>query len=339
MSNSIKYNTSSESNALRTGDFHFGVGDVEKGPTVSTGYWNGYTPPSGGYTIYLNKASNGPSIYAPSNDSELISLTNQISGESFASATECLNWYNTQNDKTVVNRDYETIITDGLEFIVDAGFTPSYSTSGTTLYDLSGNGVDGTLTNGPTFDSGNGGSIVFDGSDDLVDFGTTTLNLGTQDMTISSWVKLTSNPSGFITIAAKSYASTGNRYFMGTNADKKIALLISNSGGGSIPLGSTILSLNTWYFITGVWDRSGNASIYINDTAETVTNADISTYSSDNITDNTIPFRIGSYAGANKTSPLLLWTGNIATTMLYFRTLSSTEITQNFNAQKGRYGY
>jgi hypothetical protein len=339
MSNYIKYNTSSESNALRTGDFHFGVGDVAKGPTESTGYWNGYTPPSGGYTIYLNKASNGPSIYAPSNDSELISLTNQISGESFASATECLNWYNTQNDKTVVNRDYETIITDGLKFIVDAGFTPSYSTSGTTLYDLSGNGFDGTLTNGPTFDSGNGGSIVFDGSDDLVDFGTTILNLGTQDMTISSWVKLTSNPSGYVTIAAKSYAGTGNRYFMGTNVDKKVALFIANTSSNTIPLGTTVLSLNTWYFITGVWDRSGNASIYINDTAETVTNADISTYSSDNITDNTIPFRIGSYAGTNKTSPLLLWPGNIATTMLYFRTLSSTEITQNFNAQKGRYGY
>ena len=338
MPNSIKYNTSSESNALTSGDFHIGVGDVGKGPTSTTGYWNGYTPPSGGYTIYLNKASNGPSIYAPSNDSELILLTNSIAGESFASAAECLNWYNTQNDKTVVNRDYETIVTDGLVFIVDAGFTPSYSTSGTTLYDLSGNGVEGTLTNGPTFDSGNGGSIDFDGTDDLVDFGNI-LNLGTQDMTISSWVKLTSNPSGFISIASKSYAGAGNRYFMGTNGDKKICLFIAEDSPSTnvIPLGTTVLSLDTWYFITGIWDRSGNASIYINDTAETVTNANISAYSGDDITDNTIPFRIGSYTGSDKSSPLLLWPGNIATTMLYFRTLSSTEVTQNYNAQKGRF--
>ncbi len=228
------------------------------------------------------------------------------------------------------------IITDGLVLAVDAANYESYPGSGTTWTDLADRN-NGTLTNGPTFDSGNGGSIVFDGSDDLVDFGTTVLNLGTQDMTISSWVKLTSNPSGFISIVSKAYAGGGNRYFMGTSVDKKVALFIANPTSNVIPLGSTVLSLNTWYFITGVWDRSGNASIYINDTAETVTNADISTYSSDDITDNTIPFRIGSYAAGNKSSPLLLFPGNIATTLLYFRTLSSTEVTQNYNALKSRF--
>jgi hypothetical protein len=78
MANSIKYNTSSESNALTSGNFHLGIGDVPKGPTSSTGYWAGINPPSGGYTIYLNKASNGPSIYIANNDTKLISLTNTI---------------------------------------------------------------------------------------------------------------------------------------------------------------------------------------------------------------------------------------------------------------------
>jgi len=230
------------------------------------------------------------------------------------------------------------IVTDGLVFAVDAANYESYPGSGTTWTDLAGTS-NGTLTNGPTFDSGNGGSIVFDGTNDLVDFGNI-LNLGTQDMTISSWVKLTSNPSGFISIVSKSYAGGGNRYFMGADGDKKICLLIAEDSPPTsvIPLGTTVLSLDTWYFITGVWDRSGNASIYINDTAETVTNADISAYSGDDITDNTIPFRIGSYAGNDKSSPLLLWPGNIATTMLYFRTLSSIEVTQNYNALKSRFG-
>jgi hypothetical protein len=55
------------------------------------------------------------------------------------------------------------IITDGLVLYLDAANTKSYIGSGTTWKDLSRNSNDGTLTNGPTFDSGNSGSIVFDG--------------------------------------------------------------------------------------------------------------------------------------------------------------------------------
>ena len=72
MSNPIKYSTTSQSLALKTGNYYIGTGDVGKGPTSSTDYYNGITPPSGGYTIYLNKASGGPSIFTPTNDSELI---------------------------------------------------------------------------------------------------------------------------------------------------------------------------------------------------------------------------------------------------------------------------
>ena len=55
-----------------------------------------------------------------------------------------------------------SIVTDGLVFYVDAANENSYPGSGTTWTDLAGSD-DGTLTNGPTFDSGNAGSIVFDG--------------------------------------------------------------------------------------------------------------------------------------------------------------------------------
>ena len=58
MPNSIKYNVSAETLALKKGNFWIGTGDVGKGPTSTTGYWNGITPVRGGYTIYLNKANN-----------------------------------------------------------------------------------------------------------------------------------------------------------------------------------------------------------------------------------------------------------------------------------------
>ena len=58
------------------------------------------------------------------------------------------------------------IVTDGLVFCVDAGDKMSYPGAGTTWTDLSKNRNNGTLTNGPTFNSANGGSIVFDGTND-----------------------------------------------------------------------------------------------------------------------------------------------------------------------------
>ena len=60
MPNPIKYSASAQTLALKKGNFWIGTGDVGKGPTSTTDYYNGITPPAGGYTIYLNKASGGP---------------------------------------------------------------------------------------------------------------------------------------------------------------------------------------------------------------------------------------------------------------------------------------
>ena len=62
-----------------------------------------------------------------------------------------------------------SLVTSGLVLCLDAGNPKSYPGSGTTWTDLSGRGNHGTLVNGPTFNSANGGSIVFDGSNDYVE--------------------------------------------------------------------------------------------------------------------------------------------------------------------------
>ena len=77
------------------------------------------------------------------------------------------------------------IVTDGLVLYLDAENTRSYPGTGTTWSDLSRDGNNGTLTNGPTVDSGNGGSIVFDGSNDYVDFDDI-LDLST--LSVSMWI-------------------------------------------------------------------------------------------------------------------------------------------------------
>ena len=60
------------------------------------------------------------------------------------------------------------LVTNGLVLCLDAANKLSYPGSGTTWYDLSGNANNGTLTNGPTFNSANSGSIVFDYIDDYI---------------------------------------------------------------------------------------------------------------------------------------------------------------------------
>jgi hypothetical protein len=138
MPNAIKYNVSAETLALKKGNFYIGTGDVGKGPTSSTGYYNGITPPSGGYTIYLNKATGGPSIYTVNTEAQLTGLTSTIAGQTLTTSGACLNWFATQTDKMIFNIDYPPIVTNGLVLNLDAGFTPSYPTTNIYFSDLSG---------------------------------------------------------------------------------------------------------------------------------------------------------------------------------------------------------
>ena len=138
MPNSIKYSLSTQTLALKKGNFWIGTGDVSKGDTSTSGYWNGITPPAGGYTIYLNKATQGPSIFVAANDAELISLTNRIAGTSYTTKNECLNYYMTQTDKVVTNMNYPSIVTDGLVMSFDSAYTLGYPQNGSSIYDMSG---------------------------------------------------------------------------------------------------------------------------------------------------------------------------------------------------------
>jgi hypothetical protein len=230
------------------------------------------------------------------------------------------------------------IVTDGLVFAVDAANKKSYPGSGTTWSDLIGSN-NGTLTNmdATNHSSTNGGIFTFDGSNEYVGFGDV-LDLGTNDLTISTWVKLTSGLSTYAMFAGKAFAAGGNRYAFGLDSNEKITTVFADTTSGIVSTGTSALSLNTWYMMTAVFDRSGNLSYYINNESDTVAvNPDISSKASSDLQD-TVEFRIGSYAQADRTTPLFLFPGNIATTLVYFRTLSSTEVTQNYNALKSRFG-
>ena len=328
MPNSIKYSTSAQTLALKKGNYWIGTGDVGKGPTSTTDYWNGITPPSGGYTIYLNKASGGPSIYTAANDSQLISLSNTIAGQTFATAAAALAWFATQTDKMVFDMDYEAIVTNGLVLNVDAGFTPSYPTTGTTWYDVSSGGNNGTLINGPTYNSANGGSIKFDGADDYVAIPFNS-NLVTNTLTLNMWLYPV---DGYypIPFAALPNSSTLNGFMLyQRNVENLWWWAIGNTSGTDLV--TTSLTRNVWVNLTGTYNGS-TIRLYKNGSL-------VSTGSSS----RTINFTSASINGnlriaSSNDGAYTTFAGNVSMVQIYNRALTAAEILQNYNATKGRFG-
>ena len=333
MPNPIKYSTSAQTLALKKGNFWIGTGDVGKGPTSVTDYYNGITPPSGGYTIYLNKASGGPSIYTATNDSQLISLSNTIAGQIFATAAAALAWFATQTDKMVFNIDYPAIPTDGLSMTLDAGFTPSYPTSGTTWYNMSGANND-TLLNGPTYDSAEGGSIVFDSTDDTSTFPVNTFNSGApQDGTYYFRIKyptytstqtilFNENGGGFGSGIVYYYnpGQTGRYYFV-------IYFNNTSAGTGNILGIFDGLTAGSWFDVAITFDSTGKWATYKNGALNT--SGTVANFSSWRRTGNGTPgFRASSSLGS----------GNSQLFYYYTRALSAAEILQIFNSTKSRVG-
>jgi hypothetical protein len=318
------------------GDFWIGTGDVDKGPTGTTGYWNSIVPTAGGYTIYLNKASGGPSIYSAANDAQLISLSNAIAGQTFATAAAALAWFATQTDKIVFNRDYESIVTDGLVLNLDAGFTPSYPVSGTTWYDLAGTN-NGTLTNGPTFNSANGGRIQFDGANDHVTLGNqSALGFTNGIFTVEAWTWIPSTwtagsqyPNLISKGATAGWDSNGWALFVFRDwsgaGQKSWGCGIRNGGVVQNNVSRANCPTNTWLNVVMTLSGS-NITLYENG-VQVATGVQ-----SVNPAANATPVFIG--ADVN----LQCFPGYVAVSRLYAKSLTSAEVVQNFNAQKSRYG-
>jgi len=114
----IKYSTTTPSGSLRKGNMAIGPGNYDYGLS----FYTTIEPPKGGYTVYINKASGGPTIYCPVDDRELVVITNQIADTSYITALECLNYYSGQSDKLCIpsNDSINSIVTDGLVLYLDA---------------------------------------------------------------------------------------------------------------------------------------------------------------------------------------------------------------------------
>jgi hypothetical protein len=230
------------------------------------------------------------------------------------------------------------IVTSGLVLALDAADRNSYPGSGTTWNDMSGNGYTGSLVNGPTFNSANGGSIQFDGTNDNVGLPT--------NIPLNNVSQFTYN--SFLTFSSK--ASFGNAFFSyGTTSNFGNDILFfwdtsSNSLGFQINKGAD--GTATYVFsppsqfinLCVVYDgsQSTNATkmiVYING-VQIILNFNTYTVPTSTATLSNALCMLGEYACATNAYTL---NGKIATTQIYNRTLSASEVLQNYNAQKSRF--
>jgi hypothetical protein len=233
------------------------------------------------------------------------------------------------------------VITDGLVLYLDAANTRSYPGSGTAWNDLSRSGNNSTLVNGPTFNSANLGSIVFDGTNDYVDCGNmSSLILSNNQFTANYWVRMAgSNRGDLFSIKNFNTPQDDIGFFIDSNnklyAYFNVQGVVTNNGVGSgyASISTTTFLRNTIYNITFGKDASQKIVMYVNGVL------DNNTYSTVTNTANvvTTPLWVGSNK-SNNTTPAFLWNGNIYLTQMYNRALSATEILQNYNATKGRFG-
>ena len=216
------------------------------------------------------------------------------------------------------------IITSGLVLSLDAANPKSYPGTGTTWYDRAGNlnaGVvnNGTLVNEPIFDSGNGGSIVFDGVNDYANLGNvaSTIFSHTSPWSVQFTAKIISYVNTFPGFMVKGpaavsgvlvfYANNGNMYWKHNNVNIPITTLVPNR----------------IYTITFTYAGSGNISAYIN---------------------GNFVISAGTMVSTDSSSPLYLGSGDqygnsgLYSFLKYNKSLTPEEVSQNYNAARTRFG-
>jgi hypothetical protein len=231
------------------------------------------------------------------------------------------------------------IVTNGLVLNLDAGNTKSYPRSGTTWNDLSGNNYSGSLVNGPTFSNN---SIVFDGTNDYI---ITTVNQTplldiTSSITLESWIMSTAlaNSSHGVGINSKGLSSDNNSavyetlLIQSSSVNYPFFRMRIESSTPTYTPNNIPINLNQIYQFTSTYDGS-TIRIYINGIE-----SGIGLAQTGSIQTNTQQLTIGVRYLQRGGSSSSFFSGKIYNTKIYNRALSASEVQQNYNAQKSRFG-
>jgi hypothetical protein len=334
----IKYSPTTTSGSYQKGNVAIGTNPIAYDST----WVNSPVISNGTFVVTEVGAVGVPKFYSPTNDNEWIRLAKQegATGANTGSVNAVKSWFASQANYDVANIDLPlgmpNIVGNGLVLNLDAGINESYPGSGTTWTDLSGIGNNGTLINGPTFDSANSGSIVFDGVNDFIQipyssywdsnvFGTAT------NFTIECWYKpdLFKNWDTIIEKSSNSgYYSESEGPAIWTNAGSIQGVFssgVTGNPGGSYVIISYSTTTLKWYHITFTGDGT-TLRLYV-DGVQRATGAISSRTVA--VSNGNVGPRFGARAAMN---------GKLGVARFYTKALSADEVLQNFNAQRSRFG-
>ena len=249
------------------------------------------------------------------------------------------------------------IVTNGLVLALDAADRNSFVSGSTTWRDVSGNNRNFTLTNGPSFNTANGGSIVFDGTNDIATLDITNdnsmkiENFIFANHTYEVWFNLsTLTPSlsdntetvqaliawpGYHNGILIGRANPTSSVFLTTNYLWNSTLTVPFSVSTDV---TNTLVPNTWYCVHDIINyTSGQSQAYLNG---------VNLFTTGSVPTSTMTSAQGSPANTISIGGTrlvnnykwLLQNGKIASVKLYNRVLSAAEVQQNYNAQKSRFG-
>jgi hypothetical protein len=319
MPNVVKYQSGgSETHSIKKGNLWFGVGGRGYGPTDTTGFYSGIEIPDGGYAFYQGSAG-GFTYYTANNDDQLVALVNSATGNSF-DISESLHYIAQQDGMAVMKKNKNQTVTDGLVLNLDASSLLSYPTTGSTIYDISGGGDNGTLTNGPTFNSK--GYLEFDGVDDWLTVpGADTLVKGQSEISMGVLVRPTSLSFLGVVIGVPAYSCTKNIVISAFETGNLSFYNDDLITCRAVTLNS-YLEVDKWTYIVGTFNgtttslyaiKDGTLSL-VSDTLVTGSTNDFDSYNTFGLMG-----RGANYIG-----------GDLASAFVYQKSLTESEILQNY---------
>ena len=245
------------------------------------------------------------------------------------SSTEILQNYNATKARFNTT---ENIVTNGFVLNVDAGKSASYPGTGTTIYDLSGSGLTGTLVSSPTFSTLNGGSLVFGGSSYITR--SSALNTG-QNFSVTVWIYPTSLSQRNAIVGNGYPYSTDNGWLFNicnNNFGLYQALMMSIGQDNVLVISNSyVFQLNKWSHVScSVSGGGSSVKFYVNGVE---TSYGFTTGSGRTISYSNNEFHIGM----RHSTTAERFGGNISQVQIYNTTLTAQEILQNYNATKSRY--
>lgn len=208
---------------------------------------------------------------------------------------------------------------------LDAVNNKSYPGSGTSWTDLTVTNTASTLTNGPTFSNN---AIVFDGTNDYVVTPSNSLFYTTNSITFNMWFNAANTTQN--NACALSFQKSGWIGYLFIQNTTAMQAIYSGQNGSNDFGGAFTIAANTWYMITFVINRTTGFYYVYQNTVQRGSSA---------ITHPAISSGSTVLSLGNRSSALdQYWAGSISIFQIYNKALSVSEIQQQFNAHRGRFG-